>query len=298
MQQSNSTQQQQQQQQQSNNTPSGLQATTQVLGSFFGGLGRMFASAVKTTIEAEKVAIEAESKRNLNEHNKMVIPDATIPPWEDLGPNVSPEVRDRVKMLVTELSKTKTTFIPAQPVDDNKFVFNFDSAVGSARASLEKDKALDEMRNVLVPRHVSENEFWKNWFWNVHLIKVSCGIDWPTPGVALPLLSPEEREKLQKQYSVDASDVALEVEMQAALQGMEEEPAKNENDTNAEDVDVDGKSEKVETKNEDGNKNDDDDDDDDDGLDVDLDDDGNITVSVNNSGENDSNWDNEIEVDI
>lgn len=265
----------------------------------------MFASAVKTTIESERVAIEAESKKNLSEHNKMAIPDATIPPWEDLGPNVNPETRDRVKMLVGELSKTKTTFIPAQPIDNSKFVFNFDSAAGSARASLENDKALDEMRSVLVPRHVSENEFWKNWFWNVHLIKVSCGIEWPTPGVALPLLSPEEREKLQKQYSVDASDVALEVEMQAALQGMEAEPEKSGEDEK--DEDDDGKDEKVEVKKEEvksengnaGNENEDEDDDDDeDALDVDLDDDGNITVSVNNSGENDSNWDNEIEVDI
>lgn len=286
---------------QTQSEPTGLQATTQVLGSFFGGLGRMFASAVKTTIDSEREAIAAESKKNECEHNKMVIPDATVPPWEDLGPNVDQETRERIKMLVSELSKSRNTFIPAQPIDESKFVFNFDAAAGSARASLEKDKALDEMRNILVPRRVSENTFWKNWFWNVHLIKVSCGVEWPTPGIALPLLSPEEKERLQEQYSVDASDVALEVEMQAALQGMEKEPEKKEGDEKEEkkkeeeekgDGDETKKSEKdAASENEDDNE-----------VGVDLDDDGNITVSVANPGDNDStsnpNWDNDIEVDI
>jgi hypothetical protein len=70
------------------------------------------------------------------------------------------------------LSEDKRNFVRAPP-SGVSFDFDYAAVAPVAMALLQEDPRLDKMRYDLVPKKVKEEEFWRNYFYRVGLIKQS-----------------------------------------------------------------------------------------------------------------------------
>ncbi|KRZ23122.1 Regulator of G-protein signaling rgs-2 [Trichinella pseudospiralis] len=75
-----------------------------------------------------------------------------------------------VKKQIMSLSLDEEAFLRAPPAG-TEFTFDFDSYVSQAEAALKADPNLEKIRFRLVPRKIKEEEFWRNYFYRVYLVK-------------------------------------------------------------------------------------------------------------------------------
>ncbi|KAM6921158.1 synapse-associated protein 1-like [Xenentodon cancila] len=109
---------------------------------------------------------QREQERFLKEKNAKKY-GAAVPPW--LG--CSEE--DSVQEQILALSADKRHFLRDPPAGV-QFHFDFDQMYPVAMVMLEEDELLRKMRFHLVPKQVSEEIFWRNYFYRVSLIKQSA----------------------------------------------------------------------------------------------------------------------------
>jgi len=79
---------------------------------------------------------------------------------------------DELKVKIIALSEDKRNFLRAPPTGVD-FDFEYSSVASHAVVLLEADPNLQKMRYELVPKKVKEDEFWKNYFYRVGLLKQS-----------------------------------------------------------------------------------------------------------------------------
>lgn len=89
-----------------------------------------------------------------------------LPPW------VGYQDENAMKAKILSLSKDKRNFVRAPP-SGVTFEFDYASVSAVALAILQEDPQLEKMRYELVPKQVKEDEFWRNYFYRVNLIKQS-----------------------------------------------------------------------------------------------------------------------------
>lgn len=160
--------------------PSKALGTAKDLGSNFGNMlfsiGKKASSNVMTTATHLKDVIEKKTFIGdfTNENEKFVNEkkvqqrreDAALPPW------VGYHEEDILKDQILELSQDSRNFLRSPPPGvDYQFDFNLSYPV--ALVTLEEDKNLKDMRFKLVPKHINEESFWRNYFYRVSLIKQS-----------------------------------------------------------------------------------------------------------------------------
>lgn len=92
--------------------------------------------------------------------------DAGVAPW------VGYEEEDELRAKILSLSEDKRTFIRAPP-SGVSFEFEYASFLPTALALIKEDERIEKMRYDLVPKRVKEQEFWRNYFYRVSLIKQS-----------------------------------------------------------------------------------------------------------------------------
>ncbi|XP_073831573.1 synapse-associated protein 47kD isoform X4 [Musca autumnalis] len=89
------------------------------------------------------------------------------------GPAVAPWVgltnEAKIKEEIMGLSQDRRNFVRAPPAGID-FEFNYDTAYPTAQAIMEEDKNLETMRFELVPKIITEENFWRNYFYRVSLI--------------------------------------------------------------------------------------------------------------------------------
>mmetsp|Transcript_3506 Transcript_3506/g.7756 ORF Transcript_3506/g.7756 Transcript_3506/m.7756 type:complete len:425 (+) Transcript_3506:230-1504(+) len=88
-------------------------------------------------------------------------------PWEEPA---SHQFADAIRDRIMELSKDDKTFV-VPPPDAVEFSFDFQARALDAVAVMDADSKLREQRFKLVPKEVTEEEFWRNYFYRVSLIK-------------------------------------------------------------------------------------------------------------------------------
>ncbi|CAO3682542.1 unnamed protein product [Rhizopus microsporus] len=76
----------------------------------------------------------------------------------------------QMKAAIMEISKEKRNFL-VPPPDETNVQFDFNAYSLTAHAALQEDQELSRMRFSLVPQHVNEETFWRNYFYRVTLIK-------------------------------------------------------------------------------------------------------------------------------
>lgn len=92
--------------------------------------------------------------------------DSGVAPW------VGYQGEEELKAKILSLSEDRRNFVRAPP-SGVTFEFEYTSVSPTALALLQEDPKLQEMRYDLVPKQVKEEEFWRNYFYRVSLIKQS-----------------------------------------------------------------------------------------------------------------------------
>ncbi|KAJ8350449.1 hypothetical protein SKAU_G00255790 [Synaphobranchus kaupii] len=107
--------------------------------------------------EQEKFVQEKHAKKT----------DAAVPPW------VGYSEEDTIQQQILALSADRRNFLRDPPAGV-QFHFDFDQMFPIALVVLQEDELLNRMRFDLVPKHVKEAVFWRNYFYRVSLIKQSA----------------------------------------------------------------------------------------------------------------------------
>lgn len=120
-------------------------------------------STVSTTNMLSEFNKEQESfiKSKTNSHEGL-----GLAPW------VGYNNEDELKAKILALSEDRRTFVRAPP-SGMSFEFDYNSVAATAMALLQEDPNLNKMRYELVPKKVKEEEFWRNYFYRLSLIKQS-----------------------------------------------------------------------------------------------------------------------------
>ncbi|PIK52291.1 putative synapse-associated protein 1 [Apostichopus japonicus] len=126
------------------------------------------ASVIQKTVE-ERVTLvgdfQKEQEKFIQEkHSKRS--EAAVPPW--VGYNEEKQMKEQILAL----SQDKRNFLRNPPAGV-QFHFDFTTSFPVAMATLQEDPNLQKMRFSLVPSKISEEHFWKNYFYRVSLIKQS-----------------------------------------------------------------------------------------------------------------------------
>jgi len=129
-------------------------------------------------------------QRNANRLDRAV--QLKLVPWNVYDEEKS-DLSDELETRVLKLSESEDTFLVSAP-DDTVFQFDFDGLLPFAYAALAEDKSLSQQRYVLVPKKVEEDDFWRNYFYRVQLVRNQLDV---------PPLS----EEIIKEYIVQVPDV-------------------------------------------------------------------------------------------
>jgi len=221
----------------------------------FWGSFSTFANRVVHAVEAEADSIKSEQQALKREAAlEKEPPPAKVPPWLDLGTDATDKQRTTISRLVLQLTSSSANFLTI-PIATQKqarqvfidkhaadgedltaaekkhvanteedpekdgFTFELNAALASAEAALKADPKLAKMRNVLVPRRISERNFWRNWLWRVYVIKTTNGVSWPTAGIVTAKTMPTA---LSSNTDTDGKS-SIEDEIRMALDELDEE---------------------------------------------------------------------------
>lgn len=127
------------------------------------------AKQLKNTVEEKTILGEftREQEKFVNENKeKGKSAEASVPPW------VGYNEEESMKKQILALSADKRNFLRNPPAGV-QYSFDFDSLYPVALATLQEDPELQKMRFELVPKQISEENFWRNYFYRVSLIKQS-----------------------------------------------------------------------------------------------------------------------------
>ncbi|XP_068433084.1 synapse-associated protein 1 [Clinocottus analis] len=135
--------------------------------------------------EQEKFVQEKKAKKS----------DVAVPPW------VGYNEEETIQQQILALSADKRNFLRDPPAGV-QFHFEMEQMYPLAAVMLEEDQLLNRMRFDLVPKHVKEEVFWRNYFYRVSLIKQSA---------QLTALAAQQQQKdgEDRAASVSAEDVVL-----------------------------------------------------------------------------------------
>lgn len=145
-------------------------------GSYLFSMSKFAGKSVADT--ARQLKTQVEEKAVLGEFNreqdKFVTEnkekgknaEASVPPW--IGYNEE----ESMKKQILALSEDKRNFLRNPPAGV-QYSFDFDSLYPVAMATLQEDPELQKMRFELVPKQITEENFWRNYFYRVSLIKQS-----------------------------------------------------------------------------------------------------------------------------
>ncbi|KAL3881576.1 hypothetical protein ACJMK2_027998 [Sinanodonta woodiana] len=108
-----------------------------------------------------------EQEKFMNEkRDKDKRSEAAVPPW------VGYNEEEVMKFQILALSSDKRNFL-RNPPTGIQFQFDYETSFPVAMATLHEDPNLQKMRFELVPKHINEETFWRNYFYRVSLIKQS-----------------------------------------------------------------------------------------------------------------------------
>ncbi|XP_011646328.1 synapse-associated protein of 47 kDa isoform X2 [Pogonomyrmex barbatus] len=142
-------------------------------------LGGFLYSAVnkagKTVVEASvKIKKTVEENRLIAELNKeqeaFIASKQTGEKVEAVAPWVGAPNEDALREECLSLSTDRRNFVRAPP-PGVEFTWDFEAVQPMAQATLALDPNLEAMRFELVPKVISEENFWRNYFYRVSLLR-------------------------------------------------------------------------------------------------------------------------------
>jgi len=98
------------------------------------------------------------------------------------------------------LSTDRRNFVRSPPTGVS-FTWDYEEMLPTAKAILKEDPNLEKMRYELVPKIISEENFWRNYFYRVMLLKESLSEDSPSKKKQDSIETDEEDEELEKELN-------------------------------------------------------------------------------------------------
>jgi hypothetical protein len=123
-------------------------------------------AVVSDSVESTFIGDFHREQQKFLQEKRTTRSDAAVPPW------VGYNEEETMKTQILALSSDKRNFLRSPP-QGVQFHFDFSTSYAAAMATLEEDPNLQKMRFELVPRLISEEMFWRNYFYRVSLIKQS-----------------------------------------------------------------------------------------------------------------------------
>ncbi|XP_076676316.1 synapse-associated protein 47kD isoform X3 [Andrena cerasifolii] len=122
---------------------------------------------IKKTVEENRLVAELNKEQEaLIAANKLAEKGEAVAPWVG-APN-----EDVLREECLSLSTDQRNFLRSPPEDVN-FAWDFDAVQPMAQATLALDPNLENMRFQLVPKVLSEENFWRNYFYRVSVLRQS-----------------------------------------------------------------------------------------------------------------------------
>uniref|UniRef100_T1JJR8 BSD domain-containing protein n=1 Tax=Strigamia maritima TaxID=126957 RepID=T1JJR8_STRMM len=145
------------------------------LGSFlFSGVKKAGKTVTDTAKHFKHTVEENSILGDFNKEQEAFLQDknqqrteAAVPPW------VGYSEEEDMRQQILGLSMDRRNFLRSPPTGVS-FQFNYDTMHPIAQATLAEDENLQKMRFELVPKCINEENFWKNYFYRVSLIKQSA----------------------------------------------------------------------------------------------------------------------------
>lgn len=139
--------------------------------------------------EQEKFVQEKKAKKS----------EAAVPPW------VGYNEEETIQQQILALSADKRNFLRDPPAGV-QFHFDMEQMYPLAAVMLEEDQLLNRMRFDLVPKHVKEEVFWRNYFYRVSLIKQSAQL---TALAAQQQQQQQQKDGEDRGASISPEDIVL-----------------------------------------------------------------------------------------
>lgn len=131
-------------------------------GSFLSSAINKAGAKIKETVK-ENPILESFNKEQEAFIKSQGGSDSGMAPW------IGHTNEAKIKEEILGLSQDRRNFVRAPPAGVD-FDFNYDTAYPTAIAIMAEDKALETMRFELVPKIITEENFWRNYFYRVSLI--------------------------------------------------------------------------------------------------------------------------------
>jgi len=129
-------------------------------------------NAVKNVVDT----LEEEERKSVEKENKSKLYLSANAPWENLPTN-DPKIVEEVTVKILEIAKHPKNILDVSPdVASTYPSLSDDERVAQAIQALDKDPLLAKLRYSLVPKIISEDQFWRNYFYRVSIIKQAYGL--------------------------------------------------------------------------------------------------------------------------
>ncbi|MGH0144014.1 UNVERIFIED_CONTAM: hypothetical protein FKN15_014168, partial [Acipenser sinensis] len=122
-------------------------------------------SAQLSSLASQHTERQRDIERGSGDHTPST--EAAVPLW------VGYSDEESMKQQILSLSLDRRNFLRDPPAGVH-FQFDFSQAAPVAMVTLQEDAMLSRMRFELVPRHVKEEVFWRNYFYRVSLVRQSA----------------------------------------------------------------------------------------------------------------------------
>jgi len=131
------------------------------------------AQMLKKTVEENTILgdFNRQQEKFVEDHKEThAAQEAALPPWMGYA-----EDEENLKEQILALSTDERHFMRPPP-GGVSYQFDYGTSYPIALATLEADPMLREMRFKLVPKKIKEEDFWRNYFYRVSLIKQSVAL--------------------------------------------------------------------------------------------------------------------------
>jgi len=134
--------------------------------SIVGKVANNATSAIKDKVSTSMIGEFNKEQEDFIKNKVSDNENNGLPPW------IGYQDEEAMKGKILSLSNDTRNFVRAPP-SGVSFEFDYSSVSATAMALLHEDPQLEAMRYELVPKKVKEDEFWRNYFYRVSLIKQS-----------------------------------------------------------------------------------------------------------------------------
>jgi len=150
------------------------------MGGFFSSAFSKASAATKDASNKIRETVEknpgATMLAEFNKEQEAFIAAKGGKPGEAVAPWVGYPEEEALKEEIIALSTDRRNFVRAPPTGVS-FEFELEAFLPIAQATLEADPNLEKMRFELVPKVINEENFWKNYFYRVGLIRQSTELN-------------------------------------------------------------------------------------------------------------------------